>query len=84
MKSKTSTFPLRLPVSLKGEVERLSERDGTSINNFVVMAVAQKISAMETTAFLEERAKRANLPEFRKLLDRMGKEAPRKGDEILD
>jgi hypothetical protein len=40
MTTKASTYPLRLPVSLRAAVERLSKRDGTSINQFVVVAVA--------------------------------------------
>jgi len=44
--TKTSTYSLRLPVSLKAAVEKLSKQDGTSINQFVVMAVAEKVSAL--------------------------------------
>lgn len=32
MTAKTSTYPLRLPVSLKAAVQKLSLQDGTSIN----------------------------------------------------
>ena len=46
--SATKTYPLRLPQSLKETVERLSREDGTSINQFVATAVAEKISALET------------------------------------
>jgi hypothetical protein len=42
MIAKTGTYPLRLPLSLKKAVEELSKKDGTSINQFVVMAVAEK------------------------------------------
>ena len=47
----TNTYPLRLPRSLKQAVERLSREDGTSINQFVATAVAEKISALETARF---------------------------------
>ena len=49
--SETKTYPLRLPQSLKDAVERISKEDGTSINQFVAMAVAEKVSALETAAF---------------------------------
>ena len=39
-----STYPLRLPRSIKAEVERLAKRDGISINQFIVTAVAVKVS----------------------------------------
>ena len=40
--TETKTYPLRLPRSLKKAVERLSKEDGTSINQFVATAVAEK------------------------------------------
>lgn len=80
--TKSSTYPLRLPVSLKAAVERLSQQDGTSINQFVVMAVAEKISALETATFFEERRALGDRKQFRKILKRKGGEAPRAGDEV--
>ena len=49
--TETSTYPLRLPKSLKEQVVKLAKRDGTSINQFIAMAVAEKISAMATEQF---------------------------------
>ncbi len=45
--SETSTYPLRLPKSLKDQVAKVAKRDGTSINQFIAIAVAEKISALE-------------------------------------
>ena len=39
--SDVASYPLRLPRSLKAGVERMSKRDGTSINQFVAMAAAK-------------------------------------------
>ena len=77
----TSTYPLRLPQSIKAALARVAKRDGTSINQFVVTAVAEKIAALETSEFFTERRKRANPKAFRKLLQRQGGEPPRPGDE---
>jgi predicted HicB family RNase H-like nuclease len=44
--SKTSTYPLRLPKSLKDEVAGVAKRDGTSINQFIAIAAAEKVSAL--------------------------------------
>lgn len=79
--SETSTYPLRLPKSLKDKVAQVAKRDGTSVNQFIAIAVAEKISALETRQFFVERAKQADLDAFRKLLRRRGGEAPRAGDE---
>lgn len=51
----TNTYPLRLPRSLKQAVERLSRQDGTSINQFVATAVAEKVGALETAEFFTDR-----------------------------
>ena len=81
--SKTSTYPLRLPKSLKDEVAKVAKRDGTSINQFIAIAVAEKISALETERFFAERAKQADMVEaFRAILFRPGGESPRTGDEL--
>ena len=81
--SKSSTYPLRLPQSLKNEVARLADKDHTSINQFIAMAVAEKISALETEHYLEQRAKNADMDAFYKILTRDGGETPQAGDEII-
>ena len=82
MTTRVSTFPLRLPVSLKAAVEQISERDGTSMNQFLVVAAAEKIAAMETERFFEERRKRADREAFLRILNRDGGEAPRPEDTL--
>jgi hypothetical protein len=77
-----STYPLRLPHSIKAAVTRLAKEDGTSINQFVVTAVAEKIAALETASFFAERRQLADLVAFRKLMQRKGGEPPRRGDEM--
>ena len=79
--SKSTTFPLRLPISLKAELERLSKEDGVSINQYVVVAVAEKVSAIQTAAFFEQARAKADRKKFRKILNRKGGEKPRPGDE---
>ena len=48
VKRQTCTYPLRLPASLKAAVAEISKEDGTSINQFVATAVAEKVAAMKT------------------------------------
>jgi hypothetical protein len=70
-----------LPVSLKTALETISGRDGTSVNQFLVVAAAEKIAAMQTEEFFLERQKRADRQAFRRILNRKGGEAPRPEDE---
>lgn len=83
MTTRVSTFPLRLPVSMKAALEKISERDGTSLNQFLVVAAAEKIAAMETERFFAERKDRADRAAFRRILDREGGEAPR-AEDVMD
>lgn len=80
--SNPSTYPLRLPKSLKDAVEVASKRDGTSINQFVAMAVAEKISALETAEFFSVRQQQADFEKFDAIMNRKDGQAPIKGDVI--
>jgi hypothetical protein len=82
MKSPRSTYPLRLPRSVKAEVERLAKAEGVSVNQFVASAVAEKLAAMSTAAFFAERRNRADFRAFDRLMRRKGGEAPRPGDTV--
>jgi predicted DNA-binding protein len=74
MTTKVATFPLRLPVSLKTALETISDRDGTSINQFLVVAAAEKIAAMQTEEFFLARRNRADREAFRRIsIARAGK-----------
>lgn len=79
--AETRTYPLRLPRSLKDAVARVSAEDGTSINQFVATAVAEKISALATARFFEDRKARADFRAFDKIMRRRGGRPPREGDE---
>ena len=82
MTTKTSTYPLRLPVSIKAEAERLAASEGTSLNQFVASAVAEKVAALRTASYFAERRGRADWAAFDRLMGRAGGEPPRAGDEL--
>lgn len=81
-KKQTSTYPLRLPSSLKAAVREVSRRDGTSINQFVTTAVAEKLSAMRTAEFFAERGAEADIEAARHLLRRRGGHPPDLADRL--
>ena len=78
----TRTYPLRLPRSLKEAVERLSREDRTSINQFVSTAVAEKVSALLTAKYFNDRQARADFKAFDKIMKRKGGKVPQVGDEV--
>lgn len=75
-----SNYALRLPASLKREVEKVAREDGTSLNQFIVTAVAEKLSALRTADFFEERRARADVDAALEIMRRKRGEAPRDGD----
>jgi hypothetical protein len=78
-----SNYALRLQLSLKVEAERLAKAEGTTLNQFINVAVAEKVAALRTADYFRERAVRANVPAALTLLDRLGTdETPRSGDKI--
>lgn len=82
MTTRTATFPLRLPISLKAAIEQLAARDGTSMNQFLVVAAAEKIAAMQTEEFFADRKARADREAFLRVLNRTGGEPPGAEDAI--
>lgn len=82
MSNSQSTYPLRLPVSIKAEVVRRAKADGISVNQFVATAVAEKLAAMNTAAFFAERRSRADFDAFDRIMARKGGQAPHDDDKI--
>ena len=59
-----TTLSLRLPDSYHSLIKEITLKDKISINQFIVSAVAEKISALETQRYLEERAARGSRDKF--------------------
>lgn len=77
-----ANYSLRLQPSLKAAAERLALVEGTSLNHFINVAVAEKLSALETERFFKDRAKAANREDFLNFLDGAGDEPPIDGDRL--
>ena len=51
-----SSYPLKLPTSVKTAAQQLAREDGVSLNQWIASAVAEKIGAVQTAAeFLKQR-----------------------------
>lgn len=78
-----SNFALRLQPSLLDEARKLAEEEGVALNQFINVAVAEKLSALRTESYIAERAARADVPKALRILKRAGVgRAPVKGDEL--
>jgi hypothetical protein len=79
----TSNYALRLLASLKAEAEKVAVEEGTTLNQFINVDVAEKLAALRTARYFEERASRARPGAFDRLMKTAGDEPPRPGDEVL-
>lgn len=77
-----SNYALRLPGSLKAGAEQAAREDGSTLNQFIVSAVAEKLAALKTAGYFEQRAKRGNFNAALALLNRAGGQPPVEGDEL--
>jgi hypothetical protein len=78
-----SNFALRLQTSLLDEARKLAEAEGVALNQFINVAVAEKLSALRTETYFAERAARADISKALEILERAGLgNQPMKGDEI--
>ncbi len=77
-----STLSLRIPDSLHRQIRVLAKREGMSINQFLATAAAEKMAAVLTAEYLEERSRRGSRAKFMAVLAKLPKERPVKGDEL--
>ena len=79
-----STISIRLPESLHAKLRACASRDGTSINQFVALAVAEKFCRLETEAFLRGQAARgASRNEYLQLLAKAPDVEPEEPEDRL-
>lgn len=77
-----SNLSLRIPDSLHRNLKCAAEADGISVNQFISLAVAEKLSALQTYDIIAERAKGASREKFLKALAMVPKGEIREGDEL--
>jgi hypothetical protein len=78
-----ASYPLKLPASVKAAAARLAKEDGVSLNQWISVAIAQKIGVVETAAdFLPRRAGKAKAVDMLPFLDKAKREVPPVGDEV--
>ena len=80
-----SSVSLRLPDSLHRRAQRVAEEDGVSLNQLIVTALAEKLSAQETSDYLTERAQHGDRAAFESALSRVSStREPVAGDRIKE
>jgi hypothetical protein len=77
-----STISLRLPQSIHKQVRVLAKKDEISINQFITTALAEKMSALMTSDYLEERANRGSRQKFERAMAKVKDIEPEKKDAL--
>lgn len=80
-----SAISVRLPDSLHAKLREYADRDNTSINQFIALAVAEKICRLEAEAFFQAKAaKVVNREDYLRLLARAPDVQPENPEDRLD
>ena len=77
-----STLTLRLPKSLHGKIREQAKADEISINQFLVTAAAEKLSALLTQDYLENEAAKGKRKDFTKVLKAVPHTKPEPHDDL--
>jgi len=77
-----SALSVRLPDSLHKRIKELARRDNVSINQMITLAVAEKLSALETEDYLGNRASSATKEKFKRALKKVPNRKPDSQDQI--
>lgn len=73
---------LRLPDSLHDRIREMAEQENVSINQFITVALAKKLSALMTEEYLKERAKRGSRKKFERALKKVPAAEPEPRDRL--
>jgi predicted transcriptional regulator len=66
-----SAISVRLPNSLHEAARRLARAEDVSVNQFITLALAEKISALTTQEYFATRGGRADASRFRAALEKV-------------
>lgn len=77
-----STISLRLPDSLHKQVRKLAQQESVSINQLITLALAEKLSALVTEEYLDQRAERGTRKKFERALAKVPKVKPEEFDRL--
>jgi predicted transcriptional regulator len=77
-----SSISVRLPDSLHDKVRDMAEQENVSINQFITLALAEKLSALMTEDYLTQRAERGDRSKFLGALAKVSVVEPEERDRL--
>ena len=76
-----SGVSLRLPDSLHRSIKKLAKEENVSVNQLITLAVAEKVSALMASDYLEKRGNRGSKKRFLEILAKARDGDPLPGDQ---
>jgi uncharacterized protein (DUF1778 family) len=77
-----STITVRLPKSLHAKIKELAQAEGISMNQFLVLAAAEKMAALVTEDYLTREAQQGKRADFEKVLQAVPQVEPEDYDRL--
>ena len=77
-----STISLRLPESLHNQLREFAQQDKISMNQFITLALAEKLSALATEKYIRERADRGGRQSFERAMAKVADTEPEARDSL--
>jgi uncharacterized protein (DUF1778 family) len=77
-----STITVRLPKSLHAKIKELAQAEGISMNQFLVLAAAEKMAALVTEDYLTREAQQGKRADFEKVLQVVPQVKPEDYDRL--
>jgi hypothetical protein len=77
-----STLSVQLPDPLHHRLTQAAMAEGTTVSEFVSLAVAEKLSALPPCDLITQRAKMASRSAFLEAMSKVPQTPPREGDEL--
>lgn len=76
------TMSLRMPDYLKNAINDVCTNEKISLNQFILNALSEKVSALQTLDIIEQRAKRASKASFVEVLRQVPNVTPDERDKL--
>lgn len=76
------TMSLRMPDYLKMAINDVCKQEKISLNQFILNALSEKVSALQTVDIIESKAKNASKEKFLDALKRVPNNEPLENDKL--
>ncbi|MDX1964039.1 MAG: hypothetical protein SFX18_12865 [Pirellulales bacterium] len=77
-----NSISVHLPDDLHEQLRDVTDREGTSVNQFILVAITEKISALLDAEYLLTRAERGSAEKFNIVMQKVSNSEPEPHDRL--